>query len=237
MCSPSTAFIVCSSHSKICVFFSDGEESARPKLITVPADLVDQIIVSPSLCVYHADARSKGLKNVYVLDGRIHLCYATFNTQAGSSHMEFLSISASDIAKVPRDLTDDGAYTSCSYRIRANIHWFAWDDGGKMDLSFWPSLATCYKFRFSLPTLDIALKHWNESGRLLLCGYKYLGAHYFPLYRLHDDPYQPTCTRHHLSIPLEFVRDITEPYRVLIDDHLGIVYVSSETTISALCYA
>jgi len=106
----------------------------------------------------------------------------------------------------------------------------------KLTLSFWASPETYHLFNFVPPSFSTMLRYQNESGAV--CLYKFEDMDYYSLYRFHADTVPPICTEHHLFLPTVLHPRIWTATRlhVLVDEHLGIIYVCSREDISAVFY-
>ena len=176
------------------------------------------------------------LEALHVHDGELHLGY---ETQGG---VAAVLVPASDLIEGSSTselstLSSEGAYTSCAYRmyfdyIRSNV-----GSPGMLNLSFWASPENHHLFRFVPPSFSAVLRYRNESGAVYL--FKFEDMDYYSLYRFHADTVPPTCTEHHLFLPTVLFPRLRAAARlqVLVDEHLGIVYVCSKEDISAVFYA
>ena len=155
--------------------------------------------------------------------------------------MENRLLPASDYAiGNPPDLSTwncDGGYTSSAYRTRFTESSITWGDfivaPDQLHLWFWTSSQVCYCFKFEIVDFPVdanaPVMHTSESGAVVLFGHE----DSFTFCRFNGAVDSPTCTVHKLYTPVP----VNLSQHVLVDDHLGIVYICSEDTISAVYYA
>ncbi len=178
------------------------------------------------------------LEGLHVHDGQLHLGYET--TQGG---VAAVLVPASDLIEGSSTsdlstLSSEGAYKSCAYRMFLRLVYVCSDIGSpkKLTLPFWVSPETHHLFNFVPPSFSIMLRYQNESGAV--CLFNFEDMDYYSLYRFHADTVPPTCAEHHLFLPTVLHPRFWFPARiqVLVDEHLGIIYVCSREDISAVFY-
>ncbi len=149
-------------------------------------------------------------------------------------------IPISDIIGDLTALSSDGAYKSCVYRIPLSSQWFISDRTFIAHLRFWTAPQDEHYFKLPTPSNLITLQYHGESRAQYLLGLdvaKY-GVQYY-IYRFQAANDSPTCTAHRISFPVRLygIEAHSAHHGLLIDDHLGIIYICDEKgMIHALCY-
>lgn len=183
------------------------------------------------------------MQTLHVRDGDLYLYYQieTSDDDPAPVLLRVSSLIGDSSADSLSTLTSEGAYKACHYRLPFFDHWIVCDTPSThaSSLHFGIPPRAEKLFTFMKPLAEpMCMLGQSESGLLSLFGF----SKDIFLYRFRPSNDPPACTEHLLSLPgsVRIPDGCARSHLaccVLIDEHLGILYVCDREAISACYYA